>query len=172
MTVFSRAKSATVGVALALCVVVAEAQNTRVDRIDLLRAGIFQAAVAKEIPDTSLASGSRHEVTKPELQSAGKTVPAKLGLRFGFEYRIVGEPDDAPVPIKEVTVFPIQGLRSPETGKTIYREEIEREGRIGKVSGKGYGFDHAWELVPGTWRFELWYSGRKLADESFQVVAP
>jgi uncharacterized protein DUF3859 len=161
-----------VGIVLFGLVARAPAADSRVDRIDVLRSGIYQATVAGEIPDKSLAAGSRVEVMNPRLQSVGNTVPAKLGVKFGFDYRIVGEPQDAPVPIKVVTVFPTVGIRNPETGETIYREETVRERLIGRMSGKGYGFDHAWELVPGTWRFELWYSGRKMAEETFTVVAP
>ena len=173
-TVLSREIIAIIGVGILLCSLVARApaRDVRVDRIDVLRAGIYQATVAREVPDKSLVSGSRNEVMNPNLQGVGNTVPAKLGIKFGFEYRIVGEPQDAPVPIKVVTVFPTGGIRNPETGETIYREEVVRERLIGRMSGKGYGFDHTWELVPGPWRFELWYSGRKLADESFTVVAP
>ena len=36
-------------------------------------------------------------------------------------------------------------------------------------SYSGYSFDDPWEIVPGTWRFEIWLGGRKMAEQSFNV---
>ena len=34
----------------------------------------------------------------------------------------------------------------------------------------GYGFEHAWEIVPGTWTIEISHAGTKLAEQSFTVT--
>jgi len=75
-------------------------------------------------------------------------VTARVGVKFGFEYRIVGEPADAPVTIERVTIFPPRGCGIPTLAKTIYREEVVGQNRIGEVADRGYEFDHPWELVP------------------------
>ena len=36
-------------------------------------------------------------------------------------------------------------------------------------SYSGYSFDDPWEIVPGTWRFEIRLGGRKMAEQSFNV---
>jgi hypothetical protein len=41
---------------------------------------------------------------------------------------------------------------------------------IGQVLYFGYGFENDWELVPGTWTFEIWSDGRRLAEEKFTVI--
>jgi hypothetical protein len=41
--------------------------------------------------------------------------------------------------------------------------------RIGETSYASYTLEDTFELVPGTWIFELWQGNRKLATESFRV---
>ena len=41
--------------------------------------------------------------------------------------------------------------------------------KIGETAYLGYGIENDWEIVPGTWTFEIWYSGRKLAEQSFTL---
>jgi len=43
---------------------------------------------------------------------------------------------------------------------------------IGKLTLTGYWFDETWETVPGKWKFELWYKGRKLAEKTFTIYKP
>jgi len=81
------------------------------------------------------------------------------------------EPADAPVTIERVTFFARGAAEIPTTGETIYREEVVGQ-TASERSRTRLRFDHPWELVPGLWRFELWYANRKLMDESFTVVVP
>jgi len=58
-----------VALGLVLCspVTDARAEDTRVDRIEIVRAGIYQATATKTIPDKALSAGSRVEVIQPNL---------------------------------------------------------------------------------------------------------
>ena len=100
------------------------------------------------------------------------TVQARPGLEFGIEYLIVGEPKGAQVPIRIVNVYPKQGLRNPETRKTIRRGEIVRNKTIGDVVYTGYAFENQWEIVPGVWKIELRHKNRKFAEQSFTITKP
>ncbi len=101
-----------------------------------------------------------------------RTIPARPGVRFGFRYNVVGAPDGTQVPVTIVDKFPKQGLRKPGSAESFYREEYVAQKTIGRESYTDYGFDHDWELVPGTWTIELWYQGRKLTEQSFTVIKP
>lgn len=68
--------------------------------------------------------------------------------------------------------YPSPGLRNPATGKTNIRGEYSEQKKLGTETLQGYGFEEDWELVPGTWTFEIWQDGRKLAEQSFTVVKP
>jgi hypothetical protein len=95
-------------------------------------------------PDTS---GRLTDIRNSEVS---RTVPARPRVRFGFRYHVAGAPDGAQVPITIVDKFLKQGLRKPGSAETFYREEYVATKTIGQESYSDYGFDHDWELVPGT----------------------
>ncbi|MBS1242546.1 MAG: hypothetical protein H6R44_301, partial [Nitrospirae bacterium] len=43
---------------------------------------------------------------------------------------------------------------------------------VGKKIHEGYTFDHEWELVTGAWVIQVFYDGRKLAEQYFTVYKP
>jgi Domain of unknown function (DUF3859) len=95
-------------------------------------------------------------------------VPAKLGVQFGFRYRLEGGPEGAPVVLRRVTRFPAPV--SPPDGPPAQAVSENNIGvRIGATSYLGYGFDHAWELVKGLWSLEIWYGQRRLAGQEFEI---
>ncbi len=98
-------------------------------------------------------------------------IPAELGVGFGFEYVINSRPKGQPLEVTSVIKFPGEGLKPP--GSRVYKESRERrEVLIGRETFYGYGFDEDWELVPGTWTFEIWHKNAMLIHKSFNVVAP
>ena len=44
--------------------------------------------------------------------------------------------------------------------------------KIGALCLLGYGFDNAWEIVPGVWTEQIWYQDRMLAERTFTVSKP
>ena len=147
------------------------APQPRVDRVDIVAAGIFKAKVAKKVPSPGSATGTRNEVVSETLLRRTTQVPARLGVEFGFRYRIVGTPKGANVPVKIVTIYPGDGLKNPNAGTPTQREELATDRPIGRVLYESYRFEHDWELVPGVWTFEIWHGDKKLAAPSFAVAA-
>jgi hypothetical protein len=41
---------------------------------------------------------------------------------------------------------------------------------IGTTQFRSYVLDNDWEVVPGVWIFQVWYQGRKLAEQKFTLV--
>jgi hypothetical protein len=150
----------------------APAQTARVDRIDVVEYGIYQTEATKRTDTPSTAGGYVKSLTNIRNSEVTRTIPARPGVRFGFRYNVIGAPNGVQIPITVVDKFPEQGLRKPGSTETFYREEYVVTKTIGKESYTDYGFDHDWELVPGSWTIELWYQGRKLAEQSFTVVKP
>jgi hypothetical protein len=102
--------------------------------------------------------------------SDGTEVPAKVGTRFGIEFRVDGEPLGEPVTLYMALSFPPQGLRNPNTGAMLHGTRIAFPNvKIGAPTVLGYGFDNAWEIVPGTWTEQIWYRDRMLAERTFTV---
>ena len=100
----------------------------------------------------------------------GTDVSASVGTRFGIEFHVDGTPAGEPVTLYMALSFPPQGLRNPNTGAMLHGTRIAFPNvKIGALSLLGYGFDNAWEIVPGTWTEQIWYKDRMLAERSFTV---
>jgi len=146
------------------------AGDIRVDRVDVLGEGIYEITIGEETPNPDLPGDTIATVQGSKLIEATSTVQARLGLEFGYEYVVVGEPDGADVSLDAVYRFPSPGLKDPESAEPTLESRVARKKKIGEPTYIGYGFDNDWEIVPGTWTFEIWYEGRKLAGKSFTVT--
>src|SRR6476659_3315497 len=136
------------------------AQQTTIERIDIVDAGVFRSGKGK-VAQTGTPTGNLRIVANWELISATTTIQPKIGMEFGFQYLVVGKPQGQTVTLRSVTLHPRPGLRLPGTGNSIMRGESDVTTEIGAIAYRGYRFDQEWELVPGTWTFELWDGQRK-----------
>jgi uncharacterized protein DUF3859 len=148
------------------------AQGGKVDRIDIVETGIYRAEteVIEQAPAT--ATGQRNILSSTKLIAATTRIEAKVGVHFGMRYRVVGRPNHATIKLISVTQYAAPGLKKPGTEAHQARGEHALLATIGAINYRGYVFEHDWELVPGTWTFELWDGKRKLTSQTFQVVKP
>lgn len=142
-----------------------------IDRIDIIEHGIYQTRTTRTEASPGTASGQLQMVTDIRLVEQTETIPARMGVDFGFRYKVYGAPG-ATATLRMLTIPPAPGIHNPQTGNTTARGEYTTTVTSGDTKYKGYGFDHSWELVPGLWTFEIWEGDRKLASQSFKVVAP
>jgi hypothetical protein len=102
--------------------------------------------------------------------SDSTAVDAKVATQFGIEFRIDGMPAGETVTLHLGLTFPPQGIRNPNTGERLQSAKIAFPNmKIGALCLLGYGFDNAWEIVPGVWTEQIWYQDRMLAERSFTV---
>src|SRR5262245_26561804 len=146
----------------------AHAQSTWVDRIEILEAGIYSVDRIKSIDDPNLVTGKRN-ISDLRLIQQTTEVPARVGVTFGFRYRIGGENTGSMVPLKIVTRFPQEGLRNPARAETQYRDDYMSSVVVGQDVTTAYTFEAPWEAVPGVWVFEIWQASRKLGEQAFNV---
>jgi hypothetical protein len=98
-------------------------------------------------------------------------VAGKVGTQFGIEFRIDGAPAGDGVTLHLVLAFPPQGIRNPNTGDMMHAANIAFPNmKIGVLCVLGYGFDSAWEIVPGVWTEQIWYQDHMLAERTFTVT--
>jgi hypothetical protein len=106
------------------------------------------------------------------LSRTRPTWPAR-SVEFGIEFRIDGNPAGEGVTLHLVLNFPPQGIRNPNTGDMMHTVNIAFPNlKIGALCLLGYGFDNAWEIVPGVWTAQIWYQDRMLAERTFTVSKP
>ena len=135
-------------------------------RINVFEHGIYTAETVRteRLPngfDSNIVQNICHVMTT-------EAVPARMVLQFGMRYRVEGEPVGAPIVLQRITRFPVP-LRPPTGASAQSVSEYATRIAIGATSYAGYGFDHDWELVAGTWILELWWNGRMLAQQRFEI---
>jgi hypothetical protein len=99
-------------------------------------------------------------------------IPLKRGTTFGVMVDIHGARDGRERMLRKITRFPAPGLKNPQTGRTRPYSETLVTVRDGDVLHGLFTFDHAWEMVPGTWSIEYWLGDEKLIGKEFTVVKP
>jgi hypothetical protein len=124
-----------------------------------------------ESPEAPSGAGrSYNEV--PTFTATTDRIPAKIGTRFGIAFELTTLPAtyDGTLELVQVSKNP-PVRRSNGTTSTGFERPLKVEVRSGHaVSWTGYGFDHDYELVPGTWSFEIKYHGKTLCKKDFKVV--
>jgi hypothetical protein len=92
-------------------------------------------------------------------------------MRFGFGYRLIGEPAGAKVTTKAVRKIPSPGVLNSVTGTRSVTGENTYEVAIGanKPAVTGFIIGNAANIPPGNWIFELWFGDRKLTEKTFQL---
>jgi hypothetical protein len=148
----------------------ASAQVPQVERIDVVEYGIYTAnAESRQSMPGSVAGNLTIEKDIRLLQTT-RSVPARRGVEFGFRYVAIGAPVGVAVPFHMVTIFPSPGLKNPRQTADHDRNEFDRTKMIGTTQFRSYVLDNDWEVVPGVWIFQVWYQGRKLAEQKFTLV--
>lgn len=143
------------------------ARPHHIDRVDVTNWGRYDLEIAKTIDAPHLAGRRQNLVVDRKNLELTATIAARLCVSFGFEYVLVGTPANVDVPIKMVTRFPAAGVRNPETGLMTHQHEAIVMRTIGQLHFRSYTLEKEWEVVPGTWTFELWDNDRKLVERSF-----
>ncbi len=151
-----------------LLLAAAPANAQQVTGIEISDAGIYTADTAQRRAGADGIDSAT--VTNLKLAVATTSVPLQRHVQFGFRYHIKGAPEGTTVSIREVNLFPAPGLRPPGKAAVLASPEVKNL-KIGVTTYTGYGIDETWEMVPGKWTFQIWVGNRKMAEQSFTVVA-
>jgi hypothetical protein len=148
---------------------VAIAQQPRVEKVEVVEAGLLEARKVDTVATPGTASGQTSVLDSIVFYESSRQVPARLGVQFGARYRIVGTPEGATTSIRTKWVIPPPGMRNPLTGATTSVDEAEESVVIGTDRLAGYKFGQEWEVVRGSWILEFWADGHKLNSVTFTV---
>lgn len=153
----------------------AAAQTPSVRGITITKAGSFtgQSTSATAEAGQQSPTGTVGTETDWHFVSDSTDIDGKVGTQLGIEFRIDGAPAGEAVTLHLALTFPPQGIRNPNTGERLHSAKIAFPNmKIGALCLLGYGFDNAWEIVPGVWTEQIWYQDRMLAERSFTVSKP
>jgi hypothetical protein len=159
------------GLLLLACSAVSRAEQPGQAEAEILWTGIFQSRIVGALEQPNTAIGRTNQLSNIEKLRTTTTVPAKLGISFGLEYRLAGAPEGGTATIQIAVIPPKAGLLNPETKRRLYRETWRPSAVvIGAPTVIGYLLEHDWEVIPGLWKFEIWQDDRKLGEQSFCLV--
>jgi hypothetical protein len=146
----------------------ARAQIPKIDHIDFTEYGIY--TVDREIQGRDALGINKAAASNVRHAATIRVIPAQIGITFGFRYKLIGKPYDAPVDLRKIVIFPSPGLIPSPSARPIAQDEFALHTRIGQTSYASYTLEDNFELVPGTWIIEIWHGGHKLATQSFKIV--
>ncbi len=99
------------------------------------------------------------------------TIPGELGTSFGIQYVIHSTPKGKPFKVKAVIIYPGEGLVTP--AGDVYKTSSEKMTiKLGEKNFYGFGFDEAWEIIPGEWIFQIHHNDALLAQKKLTVLPP
>ena len=136
-------------------------------QLEIVEYGLYSVEIANRSPT---ADGvGRSAVRNVCHLATTTTVPAKLDVDFGLRFRVRGVPPGEVVSLIKVVVFPreVTPPGGPAPIRSYARTFNQRAGELAYI---GYGFDAAWELMPGVWTFQLFAEKRLLLEQRFTVV--
>jgi hypothetical protein len=159
-------------IVLAVWMVPLIAGGAQVDGVDIVNYGIYVASDTKggRSTEKNAAEKQGDQEKTWKLLKKDDRIPAKIGTSFGVEYIVKGSPAGEPVKIDLRYLHPM--ISNPEMGKKYTSQEVSIAALVGKKIHEGYTFDHEWELVTGAWVIQVFYDGRKLAEQYFTVYKP
>jgi len=148
-----------------------------IERTDIIEYGINSygknAIVASsQSPKTSGSVVLKVNQDEIKFLESTEKIPAIIGTKFGFIYEIQGEPKRKNIKVKNITIFPAEGLIDPKNNKKFAQSIFQNELKMNERHYRGYQFDEEWELVPGEWVFQIWYDDIKLVEKKFIVYKP
>lgn len=102
-----------------------------------------------------------------ELKEITDTIPAQVGIKFGFMYQLITEFNQEPLITEEVWTSPKEIVN--KEGEKFKEIRIESEVEANKGIYSMYFFEEPFEVIPGEWKFQLFYGGKELYKKSFFV---
>jgi len=146
----------------------AQAQSPRVQVYEF---GTYASEGGTEI-GTTRQGIVRSQTSGIRQLEATRKVMGRLGVEFGFRYRLMGPRPGALVPLTIIAKFPPPGVLARDSQKPIQQDDYVDATTAGKEDFLTWTFEMRSDLVPGIWTFEIWSGNEKLAQESFEVILP
>lgn len=137
-------------------------ESAQQPRCHIVQHGLYrQVSDRILVEDSNSVTGVSGITDEVEFTTATNVVPRTQGLGFGIRYHAHDVPEGATVTWRVVYPTPLRGFDDWR-----HDEYVEAGDHTRHVL---YDFDHAWEMVPGDWRFEIAIDGRTRCDFTFTV---
>jgi hypothetical protein len=157
---------------LAFCgvgVLAAQAEDTRIESLDVLQSGFYTAKTTGEKAAPGTAAGNVNAIGEINFLDPQPADTAKTGTRMGVRFTVAGKPSGGTARLRSIWFIPEPGIHDPETGNTYRQSRSTFEATVGDTLVRGYALEKPYEVIRGTWRLEISQGGRKLLERSFEI---
>ncbi|HXW26197.1 MAG TPA: DUF3859 domain-containing protein [Xanthobacteraceae bacterium] len=154
--------------------VLAAAYAQEIDTVAVNQVGIFTVGKTKTIKDPNISTGERAEAEDYELVRTTTTIAGKPGIKFGVGLMAFGTPKGGSAPVVVKWLYPAPGLVNPDTRLTKMSDQYTTTLTLGAQWHFYWALGSDWQIVPGTWTFQLWTprGERLLASQDFTMTGP
>jgi hypothetical protein len=155
--------------ALASGPAIAQSPASTGSSVEIVEFGTY--SVTGRVNGQPTANGQRNYVGSHELLRRTDQICARLTTTFGIEYQITAAASStlgATALLTVVTKFPPEGLVNGQ-GEKFADNRQTSPAIAGVRQVRSFTFDEPFELVTGTWTFEIWHQDRVVATKSFFV---
>ena len=136
--------------------------------VEVVRAGTY--SLGKMATQRDASGVLQNAIPNPRFVQRAATIRAKIGVTFGFQFKVTGVPDGAWVTLRIVTRYPRPGATPPGAAHPLRITEQSLRRKLNRVIEAGYTLQEPWELIPGRWAIEVWSGDRKLGEQEFTLV--
>jgi hypothetical protein len=142
----------------------ASAREGVVKNVEITRFGTFDWEVVK--PADPKVKGSV-PLLRAHMRQARVDIDGKVGESFGIWYRALGTAGASTEKGTLIVRVPGKGLE--QDGKLVNEVSLPLELTAGTEAAYAFTIEDEAEHIPGTWVFEIWLSGAKMAQQSLNV---
>jgi len=147
------------------------AQPVQVNGCKIVRAGLYATDEGSSASRDSNGVLIHSGMSTARLALSTTTIPAKAGVKFGFEYMLTGSPDAAKVTVRDELHYPAPGGMPPGASQPLLVAPSGDDASINRSFYSGYTLEEPWELLPGKWEFQIWLGNRELCSQEFKLTA-
>jgi hypothetical protein len=140
-------------------------------RADVFEFGTYTSEGGVEV-GTTRQGIVRSQTSGIRQLEATRKIMGRLGVQFGFRYRLVGPRPGSLVPLTTIAKYPPPGVLARDSQKPIMQDDYADVTTAGKEDFLTWTFEMRSDLVPGLWTFEIWSGNQKLGEQTFEVVLP
>lgn len=142
----------------------------KVTGVELLNYGYGNATTQTRQIDPKTVSGEVVRLGGFDIKKTTHLIPLLQGINVGIIYRVKGSPKGSDVNLTFRVLHP--PMKRSKFEKSKSSEQISIKCKTGETSFNTYQFTHKYEMVPGTWTFQLIYKNSIIKQVTFNMYKP
>lgn len=129
--------------------------------------GIYSSHTAELEKLEALPNFDHKVVDKQVLVKQTDRVPAKKGLEFCVDYKLISAAKDT-MHLQLEWIYP-HAITDPQKKSTFKSIKYPIKLPLNETNGSTYSLDNEYEVVKGTWQFNIYYDDKIIYTRKFEL---